>query len=195
MAKISRRGMVLLLLGCGEDGGVSEGVRGITRLTKLLFLLEREGHVSPSDSDEGFDFKPYDAGPYSSRLYDDLELLENLGYLESRPAGESTDAEAADIDVLDFDHLMGNEAASGDDPPAAPEAYEERQFLLTEKGRKKVEDLLATGRYQPVVDGIRKIKSRFGKHSLNDLLYYVYTRHDDMATESKIRDQVLKRRR
>ncbi len=189
MASIGRRELVLLLLGCDEEGKTTQGVRGITRLQKLLFLLEEEGHVRPTG--EGFEFTPYDAGPYSSRLYDDLELLENLDLVESKPIGEAAEAEAADIDVLDFDHLMGT---SDEDGPAAADAYEEHQFLITDKGRAKIEDLLASGQYEPVVDGIRRVKSRFGKHSLNDLLYYVYTRYPEMTTESKIRDKVLRRR-
>ncbi len=76
-AKIPRRDLELLVIGADEDG-----LNGITRLQKLLFLLEREEGLTRSGAD--FAFTPYKAGPYSSAIYDDLEFLENLG-LSSRP--------------------------------------------------------------------------------------------------------------
>ena len=55
--------------------------------------------------------------------------------------------------------------------------------------------ILEKGEFAPVVDGIRKIKSKFGHYSLDDLLYYVYTKYPDMTTESEIKEQVLRKGR
>jgi hypothetical protein len=49
------------------------------------------------------------------------------------------------------------------------------------------------GELRPVVEGIQKMKSRFGNHSLSDLLQYVYTKYPAMTVESEIKDEVLKR--
>jgi uncharacterized protein YwgA len=73
MDTIGRRQLLLLLVGLEGGGGVSGIVSGITRLQKFLFLLENEEGVRPAG--DGFEFEPYKAGPYSSKLYDDLELL------------------------------------------------------------------------------------------------------------------------
>ncbi len=192
MAYVSRRDLVLLLVGLDPKDGLDDEVGGITRLQKYLFLLEQEGGVTPTK--EGFEFEAYKAGPYSSKLYDDLEFLENLGLLETEVAAEATAPEAAEVDVLTFGELMGDD---GDDENGArtADAYEEHQFRLTERGKVKIEKLLSEGDYTPVVEGIRRVKSKYGKHSLSDLLYHVYTKFPDMATESEIKDQVLRRGR
>ncbi|MCK4828854.1 hypothetical protein KA005_74710, partial [bacterium] len=59
----------------------------------------------------------------------------------------------------------------------------------------KVKAILEKEEFAPVADGIRKIKSKFGHYSLDDLLYYVYTQYPDMTTESEIKDHVLRKGR
>ena len=197
MPSISEHSLTLILLGLDPDGNIGEGLGGITRIQKYLFLLEKEGNILPSG--EGYEFKAYKAGPYSSKLYDDLEFLENLGFIESEITAASTDEEAVEIEELSFDDLMGDGAEETDgesyDGFGASDAYEERRFILTEKGRSKVKELLAKKEYRPVVDAVRKIKSKFNTYSLSDLLYYVYTKYPEMTVESEIRDKVLKRGR
>jgi uncharacterized protein YwgA len=185
MAEIQRSSLMLLLIGLTERGDADGYVSGITRLQKFLYLLQEEAGIAPSKN--GFEFEPYKAGPYSPRVYDDLELLENLGFVESMGTTESTETEAADLDKLVFDDLM--EAGS-----KAADAFEERRFTLTEKGQQKVRDMLDEGSIAPVADGIRKVKSKFSSLSLRELLRYVYEKHPEMTTESEIIDQVLGRR-
>lgn len=195
MAHITRRDLILLLLGAADKKAGRLG--GITRLQKLIYLLEKEGGLKPDG--EGFEFEPYKAGPYSARLYDDLEFLENLGLLKSEVTSVATDSEAAEIeeiDQLEFDDLFeekrGNE--NGDTNGPMPDAYEERQFELTDDGLAKFKALRDHEEFQPATDAVRRIKSRFGNYSLDDLLYYVYSKYPDMTTESEIKDRVLARR-
>ncbi len=195
MPEISRCDTVLLLLGVGPGNEPSEGIGGITRLQKLLFLLQQEHGLKLSG--EGFEFSAYKAGPYSSKLYDDLEFLENLGLIETEVVGEATEPEVAEVDGLIFEELIGVQADTAPGTPSTrldtADAYEERCFTLSEKGRERVEELLGSGDYEPVVDGIRKIKSKYGNHSLSDLLYHVYTKYPEMTTESEIKDRVFRR--
>jgi uncharacterized protein YwgA len=204
MATIGRREMLLLLIGLDESP-TERGLGGITRIQKLLYLLDTEEKIHPTG--EGFNFEAYKAGPYSSRIYDDLEFLENLDFIKRlKPSGQdaadlatsavASDPEMAEVDFT-FEELMGPEDVMAPEPDEiAPTAdsYEETRYALTEQGREKVETLLKSKEYKPFVDGIRKVKSRFAKYSLNDLLYYVYTRHPDMTTESEIKEKVLRRR-
>lgn len=199
--------MLLLLIGLNESS-TEHGLGGITRIQKLLYLLDTEEKIHPSG--EGFAFEPYKAGPYSSRIYDDLEFLENLSLIKRSkssdddletgalsPSALTSDPEQAEVD-LTFEDLMGPEdvmAPQADDEFApTADSYEEARYMLTEEGKEKMEELLRRQEYKPFVDGIRKVKSRFAKYSLNDLLYYVYTRHPDMTTESEIKEKVLRRR-
>ena len=203
MATIGRREMLLLLIGLNDS---EHGLGGITRIQKLLYLLDTEEHIHPTG--EGFNFEAYKAGPYSSRIYDDLEFLENLSLIQrSKPSDDletgvlsasavTSDPEQAEVD-LTFEDLMGPEdimAPEPDEIAPTADSYEETRYTLTDEGKRKMEELLANREYQPFVEGIRKVKSRFAKYSLNDLLYYVYTRHPEMTTESEIKEKVLRRR-
>ena len=196
MGNINRKDLILLLLGVGEKDKTADGINGITRLQKFLYLLEREEHLKPDAN--GFEFIAYKAGPYSAKLYDDLEFLENLGLLTSEVAGEATEGEAAEME-MSFEELMGECTDTVEGTPSdsltTADVYEERRYRLTKDGKNRVEKLLQGEKYQPVVDAIRKIKSKFGHYSLDDLLYYVYTKYPNMATESDIKDKVLQRRR
>jgi hypothetical protein len=205
MATIGRREMLLLLIGLNDSS--EHGLGGITRIQKLLYLLDTEENIHPNG--EGFNFEAYKAGPYSSRVYDDLEFLENLNLIKrSKPSEDdletgtlstsavTSDPEQAEVD-LSFEDLMGPEdvmAPGQDEIAPTADSYEEMRYTLTDEGKKKMEDLLSRQEYKPFVQGIRKVKSRFAKYSLNDLLYYVYTRHPDMTTESEIKEKVLRRR-
>jgi len=195
MPEIDRRNVVLLLVGMNPGGEIGEGIGGITRLQKLLYLLEQEEHLTPTEG--GFEFTAYKAGPYSSKLYDDLEFLENLGLLESEVAGEATSPEAAEVDLLNFDELMddGADASPAGVDGLAADAYEERRFRISKEGMKRIQTLIDSGRYKPVIDGVRKIKRKYGNYSLSDLLYYVYDKYPDMTVESEIKDKVLRKRR
>jgi len=188
MPTIGRRDLVLFLIGLcpGTDRTDSE-LGGMTRLQKYLFLLEKEANLKPSG--DGFGFEPYKAGPYSAKLYDDLEFLENIGLLESESTGSATAPERAELEKLTFDDLMGESAEESED------AFGERRFRLTPAGVERVRKLLAEGTLNPVADGVKKLKARYGGYSLSDLLYHVYTKYPEMAEESEIRDHVLKRGR
>jgi uncharacterized protein YwgA len=175
------------MLGVAKNQGETDnGINGITRLQKLLFLLEKEGRIEKIVG--GYKFEAYKAGPYSPALYDDLEFLENLGFIKSETSGVATEEEAADIDFT-FEELMDDREIK------TPDIYDEKRFVLTEEGISKVKSLLNSSEIKPVVDGIRKIKSTYGNYSLDDLLYYVYTKYPEMTTESEIKDHVLRKGR
>ena len=187
----SRRELLLLLIGVDPATQRYNGVSGITRLQKFLFLLDREENIRPDTS--GFAFQPYKAGPYSPTLYDDLELLENMGLIRSEGGTESTITESTDINRLSFDDLMGgfDELSVG---PMKADSFEERRFALTTKGRRRVQQLLDSSQHESAAEGIRRLKSKYSGHSLRDLLYHVYRKFPDMTTESEILDSVLGRK-
>jgi hypothetical protein len=190
---ISKQSLLLLLLGVDGSQVTERGIGGITRLQKLLFLLWQEAGINEVET--GFEFKPYKAGPYSRKLYDELELLENLGFIRSEVQGEPTEMEAVELEELSFDDLMGDDGQTFGDPEAASsDAFSERRFSLTPSGLAFVQKLVSDPNNKPFADGIRRIKSTFGNYSLQDLLYHVYTKYDgDWTSESEIRDKVLRK--
>lgn len=174
---LSRRDIVLLLL-------MGEPVEGITRMQKYLFLaLAQKGDQAPGVRDVE-DFEPYRFGPYSSKLYDDLEMLENLGLITSEPVRDLSEPEAQEVE-LSFEYLMGDDEQEG-----AIAEQEERKYALTEDGQKYVDGLLQSAT-QEQVEGIGRVKSKFAHYSLKDLLRYVYKKYPDWTGESEIRDKVL----
>jgi uncharacterized protein YwgA len=194
--KVSKQQLLLLLLGLDGASVSTKGIGGITRLQKLLFLLWKEAGIQEVDS--GFEFKPDKVGPFSRKLYDELELLENFGLIQSEVQGEATEAEAAELEELSFEQLMGDDAHPYQDVASRSEAstadtFEERRFTLTDRGLKLARAMLEKPEFKPFADGIRKIKSRFANYSLQDLLYHVYTKYeaDGWTSESEIRDKVL----
>ena len=194
LPKVSKHQLLLLLLGLDGPSVTAKGIGGITRLQKLLFLLWKEADIQEVES--CFQFKPYKAGPYSRKLYDELELLENLALIQSEVQGEATEAEAAELEELSFEDLMGDDGQTfGDAEVTSSDAFEERRFTLTDSGLELVREMLDKPEYQPFVDGIRKIKSKFANYSLQDLLYHVYTKYEEggWTSESEIRDRVLRK--
>ncbi len=203
--RVSKQQLLLMLLGvdgsitiAAEPTASARGIGGITRLQKLLFLLWKEAGIQ--EVDNGFEFKPYKAGPYSRKLYDELELLENLGYVQGEPQGEATEAEAAELEELSFEQLMGDGLPPFQDVPTRDKAttadtFEERRFALTARGLKTVQELLAKPDLKPFAESIRRIKSKYANYSLQDLLYHVYTNvePDIWTSESEIREQVLRK--
>jgi len=191
-ASISRRDLILLLLGTPAPGEADSTIGGITRLQKFLYLLEKEGGLSPSG--DGFEFTAYKAGPYSARLYDDLEFLENLGLIEREVSDTATDGEAAEADFT-FEDLIGPEPETEEETvrPTA-DIYGEYRFSLTPQGRARLNQIMASGQYTPVKKRIESVKRKYGRYSLNDLLYYVYTHYPEMTTESEIKEKVLSRK-
>ena len=185
MSTISKRNILLLMLGTGKDSDIANGINGITRLQKRLFLLENEDYIKTIE--DGYQFEAYKAGPYSSTIYDDLEFLENLGLINAETSGVATEEEE-DMDFT-FEELM-DDGELTDNEIKTPDLYDEKRFRITEKGAAKEKTILEKKECASVVDGIRKIKSKFGHYSLDDLLYYIYTKYPDMTTESEIKDHV-----
>lgn len=75
------RKLLPLALMYAEEG---ETVEGRTRLQKMVFLLEKaleQHHRSPIDGPQ-YNFIPYDYGPFSKTLYDDLDYLCDEGLVE-----------------------------------------------------------------------------------------------------------------
>lgn len=197
---LSKHELLMLLLSVGPNGLSSSGVSGITRLQKFLFLLWQESQLKQIGDE--FDFKPYKAGPYSKNLYDELEFLENIGLIHSEIQGEASEIEAADLEALTFEQLMGDDADPFLDDPKpqfanTSDIYEERRFAPTAKGVELIKAILDRSDAKVVADGIRKIKTKYGNFSLQDLLYHVYTKYEKggWTSASEIRSKVLSRGR
>lgn len=163
--------LVLLLLAAPTNVvSAKDRVNGITRLEKLLFLVEKETSVAESVASGHLNFKPYDYGPFSKDVYEAVELLEESGLLtEERVVDKQT------IDSMEDVSVTG--AVETDE-------YVERRFALTEEGR-LVANLLAQ-HHPDVVGQLARIKDQYAERSLSGLIRYVYKTYPDSAKNSVI---------
>lgn len=167
---------IVLLLGAPGATERDRGrIEGITRLEKLLFLLEKETDAT-SWLKEDADFRPDNFGPFSAKAYQEIENLTTYGLVEDS-ASLSETAE----DTWETENIIGELTA---------EPYATRNLELTEKGRRYYDALLAElpAEAEPVVS---ELKRRFGSIPLRRLIRYVYQRHPDFTGKSIIRDEIL----
>jgi uncharacterized protein YwgA len=165
--------LVLLLVGAEAPEGAPSGrLDGITRLEKLLFLVDKETDV-PHDVDVPFPFRPYNYGPYSREVYEAVELLEEARLVEEER-------------VLEGNTLDEMEEAS---TVTAEREGVERRFRLTDHGR-LVAGLLAR-QHPDAAQKIADVKRSYAGMPLQQLIRYVYRKYPEYAEQSKIRDQVL----
>ena len=145
-------------------------VNGITRLEKLLYLVEQETKVADSVANEKLKFVPYAYGPFSKDIYQAVEILEEAELVE-----EERLVDGKTIDSMEDVDVTG--AVEGDE-------YVERQFLLTEKGALVADQL---GRHHPdVVAALTKIKDQYAARPLSSLIRYVYRAYPESAVNSTI---------
>ena len=185
--ELSRAQLLMLLLAApGPEGREAEPIQGTTRLQKLMFLLEQETGLRTTSGPE-FDFTAYKFGPVSKELYDDLEKLENLGFLQSDPVAEASPTELDEYGLA-FDDLMGDEEQE------SKEAFEEKRYRLTPKGLEWLKARSDPRKDKDALERIRRVKSQYGGLSLHDLLHHVYTKYPNMTTASEIKARVLRRK-
>ena len=166
---------IVLLLGAGD--GDAGRLDGITRLEKLIFLLERETPVQNWMTEKA-DFRSWKFGPFSSKVYEAADTLSAAGMIRdsARSAGSSEDRWEALNALVDERDL---------DP------YTTRTFELTERGRRYYDALLSElpgGAAKTLAD----FKNRFARLPLRQLVRYVYERYPQYTDKSEIRDEILR---
>jgi predicted DNA binding CopG/RHH family protein len=168
--------MVLLLHARNARG--QHAVRGITRLQKLLFVVEQTVAAEPSR------FYAFNYGPFEPGVNDAAEALEIEGYLthsdEEPPSGAPTFAE-----------MM----AAANKRNGARDDSEARLFVLSDGGHQAAEQLrLSNPAYQQLFETIEAVRSQWDVAQLSELVENVYERWPKYTERSVIRDEVAQRR-
>lgn len=167
---------ILLLLGADtSDSRQRFRCDGITRLEKLLFLLEQETQFT-RDIAEPFTFEAYYYGPYSRDVYSAVDVLKALRLLEERQIDVGSG-----LDVGEESEAFDARDINQDGP------FIERQLQLTEDG-KAVAQVLSTRVSPEGKNALTEVKDRFGAMPLRQLLRYVYSRYPEYAEKSVIKN-------
>ena len=169
--------ILAFLFAGGSRKTENEEIVGTTRLDKLIFLLAQETGLRKYLND--FSFEPYNFGPYSAGVFDAIQALENAGLVKV----DTLDSEGY-LDEADR-YQIELQAGENVDSPKTTTVYS-----LTPEGM-KVASALFNALSKQEQDELRALKIRFNSINLRKLLQYVYRKHPDYTTESKIRDYVF----
>ncbi|MGO9754897.1 MAG: hypothetical protein ACLP8S_17535 [Solirubrobacteraceae bacterium] len=162
--------MVLLLH--ATNTREQDAIRGMTRLQKLLFVIEQT-----IDSQTG-GFYAYNYGPFNEGVNDAARALALAGFLKG--------AEPATAGPPSFAEMIAT--ASERAGPREPE-----EFVLNEQGHEAAERLRRSNRaYEQLFERIREIRAQWDTPDLVDRVYETWPQY---AERSVIKDEVAARRR
>lgn len=167
-----------IVLVLGSPGGSERPgyLDGVTRLEKLIFLLERETPVREWMTDKA-DFRSYRFGPFSSKVYEAADTLAAAKLIRdsASQAGSVEDRWESVTALMDERDV---------DP------YTTRTFELTDRGKNYYAALLSE--LPPNAEQVLEdFKSRFARLPLRQLVRYVYERYPQFTDRSEIRDDIL----
>lgn len=176
--KINRKDIILLLLYApGISGEKAEPIRGITRFTKLLFLLKAMYNLD-KEVKNYYSFEPFKLGPFTDELYDDLDFLKNVNLINVKAKEFINESELIETEEV-FKDLLCN----ADTELFAVNSYNEYEYSLTNKGIMLAEKIYAT-----VTDfvklSISTVKQKFGALPLTEILRFIYRKYPEMAIKS-----------
>lgn len=194
--------MLLLLYAPDHTGLEARAMHGITRLEKLLFLLEMEGGLARLD--ERYQFEAYRFGPFSSEVYDVIEALQGweLVNVEHRTITDyyaSAEADRLHDDLTDEDYASAeaqrldddltdeeeDEQAVSDSRVNERSAVREKIISLTDRGKRLAEKL--SGKLtEDEWSALTRVKQKYGAMSLRHLITYVYETYPDYAIKSEL---------
>lgn len=147
---MNKKLLPLALLDLSESGSIE----GITRFQKLVFLAQKEVLGT-----EEYPFEPGSYGPFSKELYDDIDQLEQRGFLRLTTR-----------------------------PSARPGGRDEQIYTLADKGRRAIRNAMRNDPALADLenDEMEQLVRKYNQANLWDLLDHVYAEYPKMAKNSKL---------
>jgi len=133
-------------------------IDGRTRFQKLIFLMQMEGNLNDLAPTDTYRFEPYDYGPFSSTLYDDLDIHIERGLIDD--SKEELDEED---DIVKY------------------------EYQLEPEGQEFIEEELSEGELERIVNEAKRIVREYGDMPLPELIDLVYSKYPDYAENSVLR--------
>lgn len=171
---LSKEDLLLMMIYAGE--GEKKEIKGITRLMKLIFLLNK----AIDDSD--FNFEPYKMGPYSRDVYATIEFFNSIP--------------SADEPIIVVENSGGKKINSievakyfKDIDSVSESINANASYVLSDIGI-KVAKKVWNDADADLKDKVTKIRKNFGDLPLQKLLKYVYDEYPEMTIRSEIKDYV-----
>jgi hypothetical protein len=182
--------LLLFLYSDGVTDKINEPINGRTRLAKLLFVFKNEGleHFKKDtliDENNFYKFFPWNFGPFSTEIYDDLVFFHLRGFIEFKSSiWDGNDIAREELSY--WDQITGAEFAND----YVINDYVEEEISLTEIGLEYTKPLFSTlTKSQKNI--LKSFKKRFNSAHLRSIIMYVYKQYPDFAKNSLIRENIL----
>ena len=157
-----------------------EAWSGVTRLEKLLFILQKETDFEGMES--LYSFTAHNFGPFSKEVYGAIDFLESC---ELVCVGERAySSHYANVGESELLREISDEQEY--EPMNEDVGATEKLFSLTKNGHivaKKLEEIIKN-RHPKDIEKLYGIVRRYGNMPLNQLIRYVYRRYPDMTVKS-----------
>ena len=168
-----------------------EPIRGAVRLTKMMFLFNEQ--IVPALKNKGLhseklpDFIPYNYGPFSKELYEQVEFFSGINFIQVKDLYE--DEEMSNIDNIVEKEFIDECYKDDDDETKSENNFWE--YSITDIGSNFVEDELLDKIEGEQLELLKQFKKKITEMSIKQLLYYVYKRYPEYTEKSIIKDEVL----
>lgn len=185
-AKLNGADYLLLLLFLNQK----QPIMGAIRLTKMMFLFEKE--IAPALKAKGLEsdnlpgFIAYNFGPFSKDVYEQVELFRGIKFIQvtNIKAGEEM-GEVDDLEEAPFTDEMSNYGYALN----TDGKYYKYQILTT--GERYVLETIMPCITQEQESILSSFKRKITSLSPKQILKYVYTKYPEYAANSLIKDEVL----
>lgn len=154
---------IILLLGTNIKGlPWNPEIKGITRLEKLMFLIDKETEAINWLKDD-FEFEAAPFGPFSSKLYQTVDMLLSAELIKERRT-----ISVNNLDSWEEENLIGIENNS----------CTMRNFILTQRGEEYYNSLV-NDMDKNTLEKISSFKNTFAFLPIRLLVRYIYSTYPE----------------
>lgn len=137
-----------------------EPIKGSVRLTKMMFLFNEQ--IAPAlkskglDSNKLPDFIPYNYGPFSKDLYEQVDFFTGIGFMQVRDLNETEEMSGVD-NIVEKEFV--DECYEDEDETKSENSY--REYRITATGSGFVENELLEKVTSPQLELLQQYNVNF----------------------------------
>lgn len=167
-----------------------EPIKGAVRLTKMMFLFEKQ--IVPAlkerglESDKLPEFFAYNYGPFSKDIYQQLDLFKSINFIKIEDM--YSEEELASVDNM-IENEFVDECFEGDIELKTESNY--WLYRIADEGSGFVESELLPNIKEEHQSLLEQFKRKITDMPIKKLLHYVYTKYPEYTDKSLIKEEVL----
>ena len=169
-----------------------EPIKSAVRLTKMMFLFEKEvvpvlRKTGSIIDDSGLpDFAPYNYGPWSKDVYEQVELFQSIEFIRVKDL--KAKEEMSEVDDWEEQAFL-YEMESQDYENCRNDKF--MRYELLPRGESYVAQKILPGLDIDTMKILSDFKTNITQMPIKTILRYVYAKYPEMTGKSLIKDQVL----